>query len=358
MHGVRSRIHERKAREVRITESIGVVEHRIAKTRKELDQVNADLEALDAERSIVSDRLDETRARLTYEKQVLSQRLRNNFQHRNATYVQTLLQSSSVHEMLSRAYLVRLIVKSDAELIRGIQRDVQQVEADKRTVEKQERKEKQLASDLDDRKRQYMADVDKRRIILHGVRAARVEAEQELDDLESEAGAMTDRIRALSEILRRKQEEERLAELARRRTRQSHAGGPAPISPRVWHGGFIRPCSGPLTSGFGMRFHPILHRYRMHTGVDFGAGYGAPIRAAAGGVVLLSAYNRGYGNCIILYHGGGVTTLYGHCSERLVREGQNVRQGQEIARVGATGLATGPHLHFELRKNGVPVAPY
>jgi murein DD-endopeptidase MepM/ murein hydrolase activator NlpD len=96
----------------------------------------------------------------------------------------------------------------------------------------------------------------------------------------------------------------------------------------------------------------------MHTGVDFGAPSGAPIRAAAGGIVLLSAYNRGYGNCVILYHGGGVSTLYGHCSERLVREGQSVRSGQLIARVGATGMATGPHLHFEVRRNGVPVPPY
>ena len=96
----------------------------------------------------------------------------------------------------------------------------------------------------------------------------------------------------------------------------------------------------------------------MHTGVDFGAPTGATIRAAGGGTVLLSAYNRGYGNCVIIDHGGGVTTLYGHCSARLVREGQQVRQGQEIARVGATGLATGPHLHFEVRHNGVPVRPY
>jgi murein DD-endopeptidase MepM/ murein hydrolase activator NlpD len=359
IHGVRSRIHEKKVTEVRITETIGIVENRIAKTRHDLTRVNTELESLDAQHEAVSDRLDATRNRLAREKQVLGQRLRDNYQRRKATYLQTLLRSSSIHEMLSRAYLVRLIVKSDAELIAGIQSDVAQIEADKRTVEAQARKQKGLAAELDTQKKRYVSDVTKRRILLHGVQAERAEAEDELDELEQEANAMTGRIRALAAILRRQQEAERRAAIAaRRHGRRRPSGERLPSLPTVWHGNFIRPCSGRLTSGFGMRFHPILHRYRMHTGVDFGAGYGAPIRAAASGIVLLSAYNRGYGNCVIIYHGGGVTTLYGHCSARLVREGQSVRQGQQIARVGATGMATGPHLHCEVRHNGVPVAPY
>src|SRR6185437_8839269 len=122
------------------------------------------------------------------------------------------------------------------------------------------------------------------------------------------------------------------------RIRASHA----------WTGSFIRPADGPITSGFGSRYHPILHRTRMHTGIDIGAGYGASIHAAAGGVVIFSGTRRGYGNCVIIDHGGGVSTLYGHCSRLLVSEGQQVSQGQTIARVGATGLATGPHLHFEV----------
>src|SRR5207245_1044862 len=96
---------------------------------------------------------------------------------------------------------------------------------------------------------------------------------------------------------------------------------------------------------------------RMHTGVDIGAGYGSPIYAAASGEVIFAGYMRGYGNTVIIDHGGGVSTLYGHCSALLVHEGQGVSKGENIARVGSTGMATGPHLHWEVRRNGTPVNP-
>jgi murein DD-endopeptidase MepM/ murein hydrolase activator NlpD len=103
--------------------------------------------------------------------------------------------------------------------------------------------------------------------------------------------------------------------------------------------------------------HPILGVRRMHTGVDIAAGSGTPIHAAGGGVVVYAARLGGYGNCVIVDHGGGLATLYGHCSSIAVGAGQRVSQGQVIAYVGATGLATGPHLHFEVRRNGTPVNP-
>jgi murein DD-endopeptidase MepM/ murein hydrolase activator NlpD len=96
----------------------------------------------------------------------------------------------------------------------------------------------------------------------------------------------------------------------------------------------------------------------MHTGVDFGAPVGAPIFAAAAGEILTAGWCRGYGRCIIILHGDGISTLYGHCSAVLVQSGQFVRRGQLIGLVGSTGLSTGPHLHFEVRRNGVPINPF
>jgi murein DD-endopeptidase MepM/ murein hydrolase activator NlpD len=95
----------------------------------------------------------------------------------------------------------------------------------------------------------------------------------------------------------------------------------------------------------------------MHTGIDIAAPYGAPIVASADGVVLFVGWYGGYGNTVILDHGSSYSTLYAHCSAILVSQGQDVARGQAIARVGATGYATGPHLHFEIRVNGVPVNP-
>jgi len=122
-------------------------------------------------------------------------------------------------------------------------------------------------------------------------------------------------------------------------------------------GVLVRPVPGAITSGFGMRLHPILGYSRMHTGVDMTAGYGIPIKAAASGRVIYAAVRGGYGNCIIIDHGGGMTTLYAHQSSFNVSYGDHVSAGDVIGYVGSSGLATGPHLHFEVRINGSPVDP-
>jgi murein DD-endopeptidase MepM/ murein hydrolase activator NlpD len=119
----------------------------------------------------------------------------------------------------------------------------------------------------------------------------------------------------------------------------------------------VYPCAGEITSGFGWRTHPILGYQRFHAGVDFGADYGTVIYAADSGTVIFAGWYGGYGNAVIIDHGGGITTLYGHSSELYVAEGQTVQRGQAIAAVGSTGLSTGPHLHFEVRENGEPVDP-
>jgi murein DD-endopeptidase MepM/ murein hydrolase activator NlpD len=124
------------------------------------------------------------------------------------------------------------------------------------------------------------------------------------------------------------------------------------------HGVLAVPIPGaPITSGFGPRVHPIYGDVRMHTGIDFGASAGTPIRAAANGVVVSAGPLGGYGNATVIDHGNGLATLYGHQSRIAVSPGQRVSRGQIIGYVGCTGLCTGPHLHFEVRVQGTPVDP-
>lgn len=122
-------------------------------------------------------------------------------------------------------------------------------------------------------------------------------------------------------------------------------------------GVMARPVSGRMTSGFGMRRHPLLGYSRLHKGVDFGVPHGAPIMAATDGVVSFAGRNGGYGNHVRLKHAGGLATSYSHMSRIAVRSGTRVRQGQVIGYVGSTGLSTGPHLHYEVYRNGQAINP-
>lgn len=115
--------------------------------------------------------------------------------------------------------------------------------------------------------------------------------------------------------------------------------------------------TGHVTSGFGFRNHPITGDHRFHTGVDLRAAEGAPIRAVAEGVVKAAGPRGGYGNAVEIDHGDGTSTLYAHASALLVQPGQRVTRGEPVALVGQTGQATGPHLHFELRRHDHPVDP-
>jgi len=121
--------------------------------------------------------------------------------------------------------------------------------------------------------------------------------------------------------------------------------------PSLW------PARGFLASGFGVRLSPFTDTKVFHHGLDIGAAKGSPARAAAGGKVVRSGYESLYGNIVVIDHGNGYRTVYAHLSERLVEEGDVVRRGDQIGKVGKTGRATGPHLHYEVHVNGLPVNP-
>jgi len=119
----------------------------------------------------------------------------------------------------------------------------------------------------------------------------------------------------------------------------------------------MMPANGPITSYFGYRYHPILHFTRFHAGVDIGAAWGSPIVAAGDGQVVSAGWSGGYGREVMIAHGGGLVSLYGHMSEIVAQPGSFVHRGQLIGYVGSSGLSTGPHVHFEVRQGGQPVNP-
>lgn len=190
-----------------------------------------------------------------------------------------------------------------------------------------ERVQDELRSERQDRAAAVRRELDHERSLLGAIDDLIGEFEAELDGL---AG-----------------EQQRLEELIRG---SSGSGGSAP-------GLLVRPVPGRITSQFGPRLHPILGYTRMHTGVDMTAPHGQEIKAGAAGKVLLASTYGGYGLTVIIDHGGGMTTLYAHQSRVLVGPGTMVAAGEVIGHIGSSGLATGPHLHFEVRIGGSPVDP-
>ena len=135
-------------------------------------------------------------------------------------------------------------------------------------------------------------------------------------------------------------------------------GVAAPATTGTAGPGALRPpAAGPATSGFGVRVHPVSGVRRLHAGLDIGAPAGQPVRAAAAGVVSFAGTLSGYGSTVTIDHGGGLSTLYAHQSSLSASAGEAVTAGEQIGRVGSTGLSTGPHLHFEVRVSGQAVDP-
>lgn len=189
------------------------------------------------------------------------------------------------------------------------------------------------------------------------------------DEIEAADREIAEEIRRLEEQARRLAEEQarqeaearRLAEEAARKAAEAEEQANDNVDDEAGPDGEFsvthRPVTGTITSPFGERVHPIFGTVRNHYGIDFNGSSGDPIVAAAGGVVLSSDWRTGYGNTVVVSHGGGFTTLYAHMSEMNVTAGEEVSGGDLIGWVGNTGWSTGSHLHFEIRVDGVAVDP-
>ncbi|NLX63777.1 MAG: peptidoglycan DD-metalloendopeptidase family protein [Clostridiaceae bacterium] len=243
-----------------------------------------------------------------------------------------LLQCDNFEEMFKKSHMLRLISQFDQDLLKSIEARKQEI-AELKALKQQEEDtaQEQLEAMLID--------------------IANLEVSRSLAD--KEVQKTQQRLKELEEAEDRLEADSK--ELEKLIKRLSSTG--------AYTGGVMQwPLPGyyKISSYFGMRMHPILGYKKMHGGIDIGAPQGTPIHAAANGKVICAAWRSGgSGNTVIIDHGGGITTLYFHIMNGgiLVREGQTVKAGDVIAKVGSTGLSTGPHLHFEVRKNGVRQDP-
>ncbi|HVF14774.1 MAG TPA: peptidoglycan DD-metalloendopeptidase family protein [Acidimicrobiales bacterium] len=250
-----------------------------------------------------------------------------------------IVRSKDLGEASRRQVLLSSVVSSDRDALDQMRAARQDQQFDKANLAKA----RDLAQDRRKAAAEHLAELQE---ALNQQNRLKGALDTRIAEYTAEVDALTREEATLSALIRSRQAAA-AAEAEAEAEAEVEAGAEAGADEEaVSDSGMVWPASGPVTSGFGMRWG------RLHSGIDIGAGYGASIRAAQGGTVILAGYNGGYGNCVVIDHGGGLSTLYGHMSSVQASEGEAVDAGDGIGEVGSTGNSTGPHLHFETRIDG------
>lgn len=345
LQDIQGQIDESRNEQASWQEVIEEVSIKLKAIQADLDAANARLTAIQKEQADTNRKIQETVAaiqeaqnRLQQRQQILNKRVRSIYIHGQLSYLEVILGSKSFSDFANRLELLRRVIHSDYDLILDIQNQKAQIEAKKTQLEADKAHLDVLAAEAQKEQDAIAAKKAEQQSVLERARANKSAAEQLEKDL-------IDRSKQVQSLI---QERLRQRETASSGSDESYTQGSGVMS---W------PCNGVITSPYGYRVHPIFGTTIYHSGMDIGVDYGTPIHAADSGTVIYSGWISGYGNAVIIDHGGGVQTLYGHNQSLNVSEGESVAKGSVIAYAGSTGNSTGPHCHFEVRVNGEPADP-
>jgi murein DD-endopeptidase MepM/ murein hydrolase activator NlpD len=250
------------------------------------------------------------------------------------SFLEVLFSSTSISDFINKGYYLERIISSDLSLIAEIRGRAKSIGETKSQLRSAIDDMNTLALNIKRRKGQIESNADAKKRLYESLRERREEYEKRVAELEKSSKQFEGLIRRASD------------ERARERK-----GEPRGSGRMIW------PAPGRVVSGFGYRRDPIWGGIHLHTGVDIAAAFGEPVRAADAGEVIFSGWWDGYGKAVVIDHGRLVSTIYGHMSRIYVEAGQHIDKAQIVGLVGTTGFSTGPHLHFEVRKNGTPVNP-
>lgn len=342
-----------------VSDELASVSLQIETTEEDLRTTKKDLQAAE-DRIVAREKLLESRVRLMYTDGAVS-------------YLDVLLSSTSFTDFLTRADSLKTIVNQDQHLLDEHKADKQLVVKKKADLDRQYAEAKSLYAQKKQRKSQ-LNEKEKEKQVLLASYDAKIEQSEELTaeqeavliQIASKRSALLQEKNKLREqqaaaaAKARAEAEARAKAAAKKPTRVSSTGS-SEVTYSSGNGIFARPVSGGrISSSFGPRVHPITGEVgKMHNGVDFAVPVGTSVHAASGGIVIMAEWYSGYGYTVIVDHGGGLWTLYGHLRENgfKVSKGDTVNKGDTIAESGNSGNSTGPHLHFEVRDNGSAVNP-
>ena len=314
-----------------LSEEKRVVDEAADEATKAYKDVKKELDATEKRIDENEDKLKVLNKDFAVKRDQLAKRVRDIYINGQINYLDVLFGAKDFQDFFTRMDLLKRVIQQDYDLVQVVFAEKTAIETSQKELEKDKAAKEKLVVSAADRKKE----AEKKQAAKQAI----------IDKMETDRATQE---RIINENLAASKEVEQMIRNSRYQ----------PASPALSGGGALNwPLGGPITSPFGWRVHPITGASRFHSGIDIGGDYGDTIHAAGAGIVSYAGWISGYGYAVIIDHGGGISTLYGHNQALLVSEGQSVSQGQAIAECGSTGNSTGPHCHFEVRVDGEPVDP-
>ena len=316
----------------------------------ELSRLEAQIAVKESEIGTAKAQLEEAKGVEEHQYSTMKLRIKYMYENGESSFVDMVMESGSISELLNRAEYVSQIAEYDRKMLKEYAAVKDEVADREKNLEEEHQGLLVLQETTQAKQASMQKLMDSKKSELDSYNSKIASAQSEIDQYNADIKAQEDQMKKIEAEMKRREEEAR---------KKAEAAGKTYTVSNLGNISFKWPCpsSSRITSNFGDRESPTEGASSNHKGMDIGAATGTDIIAAADGEVVISTYSYSAGNYIMLDHGGGVSTVYMHCSKLLVGVGEKVKQGQVIAKVGSTGYSTGSHLHFGIRSGGTYVNP-
>ena len=329
----RKQIKEMGAKVEGLLTQVNTLQQDESVARQELTLLELQNQKIQENIDVLDENIKDEQVKINELSEQMKDRLLDMYKYGEAETMRMMFASRSVFEAVETAHLLKLVTQRDEAILSQLQSRVQNLDLSRQTMDEQQTRLKEKTEAVQTQRDKYKKSIKDTNNFIKSIQHKKALAEKaalEAEQAQKQAGQM-------------------IAALQRKRAQRSYVTGKGSM--------FNWPIRGTVSSNYGYRNHPILKRQILHSGIDIAAPNGTPIKAPAAGEVIYDGWLRGYGRVVVLDHGRGYSTLYAHLSASLVKEGQVVKSGATIAKVGKTGNTTGYHLHFEVRVFGTPENP-
>ncbi|MGV8905972.1 MAG: murein hydrolase activator EnvC family protein [Acetobacterium sp.] len=358
-----------------IENEINKVNDEVNRINGVIDSINTEIAGLEANIVKTQEELGIAEAKRLEQEGAMSDRVRTMYMYGNGSIMEFLFSSTDFSDFATKLDMSRYIIESDKNALKALEETKKVIDEKKKSIESDKLKtvakvaeEEKALGDQESVKAQKDQLLAQNQTVLAEYQAIQdaeaatsADIEGQIQAYYAEQAAQAAAVQAAAEQAAAEQAANNDTGSGSTDNNAGATGGGSDdnevAAAPSYSSGYQWPCSGSITDPFGWRIHPIYGDSRLHSGIDIGASYGAAVAAAGSGRVISAGYNGGYGNCVIIDLGNGVSALYGHMSSINVSSGQNISKGQTVGAVGSTGDSTGTHLHFEMRVNGSAVDP-